>query len=103
MDPSSKALTKSLASLEVRAVRFEDVAEVLQVVERAIAYGCGERYNPAQRDTVFATYASSLFVDALGPFVALAAELDGRIVGFAQLDAATCRLRALFVDGALQG
>jgi GNAT superfamily N-acetyltransferase len=89
--------------LSVRAARFEDVAPILRLIEGAIEAGCGEHYDAAQRRAVFLGYATNLFVDALGPYETLAAELDGQLAGVAQLDPAHCALRALFVAGPLQG
>jgi putative acetyltransferase len=97
------ALVRRVPALEVRAARFEDVAELLRLVGRAVAFGCRDHYNLAQRAAVYASYAEALFVDVLGPFETIAAELAGRIVGFAQLDPASGRLRALFVDADVQG
>ena len=102
MEKGTTAVAKRTASPEIREVRFEDVAEVLRLVGRAVANGCRDHYSPAQLATVHASYAQTLFVDALGPFESVAAELDRRIVAFAQLDPASGRLRALFVDAACQ-
>lgn len=90
-------------SPDLRAVRFEDVPEILRLVERAVAVGCRAHYDAAQRAAVHASYAAVLFVEALGPFETIAAELAGRLVGFAQLDPSNGRLRALFVDADCQG
>lgn len=90
-------------SLVIRVMRFEDVAELLRVIARAVEVGCREHYGPAQRAAVHAAYASAMFVDALGPYDTLAATLGERLVGVAQLDGAAGRLRALFVDGGVQG
>ena len=87
----------------VRPVRFEEVSELLRLIRRAIERGCRDDYDPAQRESIFAGYARSLFLEALGPFDTLAAEQRGRLVGFAQLDSTSDRLRALFIDGELQG
>src|SRR6478736_5339384 len=87
----------------LRAVRFEDVPEVLRLVRRAIAAGCRGHYDGDQQDAVFAGYAMTIFVEALGPFESVVAEQEGRVAGYAQLDAPSCRLRALFVDGDRQG
>jgi putative acetyltransferase len=83
---------------ELRTLRFEDVPEILRLVGRAVAFGCGAHYDAAQRAAVHAAYASTLFVEALGSFEGVVAELDGRLAGFAQLDPDGGRLRALFVD-----
>jgi len=47
---------------------------------------------------VYVGYASNLFIDAVGPFETIAADLDGQIAAAAQLDVASGGLRALFVD-----
>ena len=87
----------------LRTLRFEDVPEILRLVGRAVAFGCHAHYDDAQRAAVNAAYASTLFVEALGSFEGVVAELDGRLAGFAQLDPAGGRLRALFVDAEHQG
>jgi putative acetyltransferase len=89
--------------MTVRAVRFEEVSSLLELIERAIDHGCRHHYGAAQRRAVYLGYASNLFVDALGPFETLVAEMGGRPAAVAQLDAAAGVLRALFVDAALQG
>jgi putative acetyltransferase len=91
------------ARVELRAVRFDDVAEILRLVARAVAHACRDHYDAQQRAAVCRSYASTLFVDSLGPVENVVAERDGRIIGFAQLDPAASRLRALFVDAACQG
>jgi putative acetyltransferase len=103
MGTTPRALVKRSPTLAIRPVRFEDVAEILRLVARAIEAGCGDHYDRAQRAAVFQGYASVLFVEALGPYETLAGVLDGRLVGFAQLDASNGRLRALFVDALVQG
>jgi putative acetyltransferase len=75
----------------------------LRLVERAVAVGCRAHYDAAQRAAVHASYAAVLFVEMLAPFESIAAELAGRLVGFAQLDSSNGRLRALFVDADCQG
>jgi GNAT superfamily N-acetyltransferase len=89
-------------SLELRPIRFEEVASILGLIERAIERGCRDHYNPAQRRAVFLTYARGLFAEALGPFESIVAVQGGSPVGFAQVDPATDRLRAAFVEGDLQ-
>jgi putative acetyltransferase len=91
------------STLSVRAARFEDVAAILRLIEGAIEHGCRDHYDRAQRRAVYLGYASSLFVDAVGPLRALAAEIDGRLAAVAQLDVAAGALRALFVDAGIQG
>jgi len=104
------------SSLELRAIRFEEVAATLALIRRAVERGCREHYDATERAAVFASYAHNLFVEALGPFDTIAAfdrerEPDGdrdrdrdrpALIGFAQLDPTDARLRALFVDGDLQ-
>lgn len=90
-------------SVSLRAARFEDVPAVLQLIEGAIDHGCRQHYDPAQRRAVYLGYASNLFVDALGPFETLVAEIGGRLAAVAQLDVDAGVLRALYVDAAIQG
>jgi GNAT superfamily N-acetyltransferase len=87
----------------LRKARFEDVAEILRLVVRAVAHGCRAHYDVTQRAAVCAAYTTTLFVDALGPLETLVAEREGHVVGFAQLDPADGRVRALFVDADQQG
>jgi GNAT superfamily N-acetyltransferase len=87
----------------MRAARFEDVAGILRLIERAIEHGCRDHYDETQRWAVFLGYASTLFVEALGPFATVVAEVDGRLAGVGQVDLAGGGLRALFVDAAFQG
>jgi putative acetyltransferase len=87
----------------LRKARFEDVAEILRLVARAVAFGCRGQYDQAQRAAVCAAYSTTLFVDALGPFEMVVAEREGHVIGFAQLDPADGRVRALFVDADQQG
>ena len=89
--------------MSVRAARFEDVSEILRLIEGAIEHGCRDCYDRRQRRAVYLGYASNLFVDAVGPFQTLAAELGGQLVAAAQLDVAAGALRGLFVDEAFQG
>jgi putative acetyltransferase len=103
MGTTSGALVKRSPSLEIRALRFEDVAESLRVIARAVEAGCRDHYGPAQRAAVHAAYASAMFVDAVGPYDTMAATLGERLVGVAQLDGSNGRLRALFVDAGVQG
>jgi GNAT superfamily N-acetyltransferase len=90
-------------SLSMRFARFEDVSGILRLIERALEYGCRDDYDERQRRQVFLEYASSLFLEALGPFETLVAEIGGRLVGVAQLDPRIGLLRALFVDAGFQG
>ncbi|HEX3693748.1 MAG TPA: GNAT family N-acetyltransferase [Polyangia bacterium] len=96
------ALTAGSAALQMRPARFEDVSEILRLIERAVVFGCREHYQPSQLAQVFGGYAQALFVELLGPYETVAAEDESRIVGFAQLDPRDGRLRALFVDAAWQ-
>jgi putative acetyltransferase len=89
--------------MTLRPPRFEELPEVLRLVRRSVAFGCRGHYTPQQRAAVFATYARALFVEALGPFESVVAERAGRLIGFAQVDTRTGRLRALFVDDDSQG
>jgi GNAT superfamily N-acetyltransferase len=102
------------SSLEMRAIRFEEVSAALALIRRAVERGCRQHYDPTQRAAVFASYAHNLFVEALGPYDTIAAfdlERDRNadrerdrpaLLGFAQLDPTDARLRALFVDGDVQ-
>jgi GNAT superfamily N-acetyltransferase len=94
--------TKRHRSMQVRAIRFEDVPDVLRLVRRAVEHGCRNHYDALQRNAVYASYAHNLFVEALGPFETVAAELHGCMVGIAQLDPSDGRLRALFIDAGYQ-
>jgi GNAT superfamily N-acetyltransferase len=91
--------------MTLRPVRFEELPQVLRLVQRSVAFGCRDHYTARQRDAVFATYARALFGEALGPFEGVVAEdAEGdRLLGFAQLDPRGGRLRALFVDADAQG
>ena len=89
---------------------------MLRLIRRAVERGCRAHYDAQQREAVYVSYASTLFGEALHPFETVAAELqeqagdgdgdgDGEavtMIGFAQLDPASGRLRALFVDAELQ-
>lgn len=101
-EPDVTALVKGAPAPTFRPARFEDVAGILRLVARAVAFGCRAHYDAEQRSAVVATYARGLFVETLGSFETVVAELDGRLVGFAQVDPADERLRALFVDADLQ-
>jgi|SRR5215831_9430255 len=99
-----RQLTRADApTLSVRAARFEDVAAILRLIEGAIEHGCGDHYDVAERRAVYLVYASNLFVDAVGPFETMVAEIGGQLAGAAQLDVDGGALRALFVDAAIQG
>jgi GNAT superfamily N-acetyltransferase len=87
----------------VRAARFEDVSPILRLIDGAIERGCDDCYDRVQRRAVYLGYASNLFVDAVGPFQTLVAEIGGRLAAVAQLDVAAGVFRALFVDAADQG
>ena len=90
-------------TLSVRAARFEDVAATLRLIEGAIEHGCRDCYDARQRRAVYLGYASNMFVDAVGPFQTLVAEIGGQLAAVAQVDVDGGTLRALFVDAALQG
>jgi GNAT superfamily N-acetyltransferase len=83
-------------------LRFEDVPEILRLIEAAIEHSCRDQYDARQRRAVYASYAASLFVESMGAFDSLVAEDGGRLVGYAQLDSTNGRVRALFVDGRSQ-
>ena len=89
-------------SLELRPIRFDEVAATLDLIHRAIERGCRGHYDSAQRNAVFLTYARGLFGEALGPFESIVALQEDALVGFAQCDPAADRLRAVFVDGDVQ-
>lgn len=90
--------------IRVRPARFEDVSGVLGLIERAIERGCRRHYGPRERRAVFASYALSAFMDVIRPYETFVAESEGGVLAaFAQLDPTTGRLRALFVDGDVQG
>jgi GNAT superfamily N-acetyltransferase len=83
-----------------RTVRFDELAEVLRLIRRAIEHGCRDHYDSLQRDAVYLSYASTLFGEALAPHVTIAVDgAGGEIVAVAQLDPSAARLRALFVEG----
>jgi GNAT superfamily N-acetyltransferase len=90
-------------STSMRLARFEDVPGILRLIERALEHGCRDVYDERQRRSVYLSYASSLFIEALAPFETLVAETGGRPVGVAQIDPRTGVLRALFVDAGFQG
>jgi GNAT superfamily N-acetyltransferase len=101
-DPRATPLAAS--PLPTRAVRFEEVSDVLRLVRRAIEQGCRHHYDPAQRAAVYGSYARCLFVDAVAPSAleTVVVEQEGHIMAVAQLDHEDQRLRALFVDDAHQ-
>src|SRR4051812_2655758 len=90
-------------TLSVRAARFEDVSAILRLIEGAIEHGCRDCYDGRQRRAVYLGYASNMFVDAVGPFQTLVAEIGGQLAAVAQVDVDAGALRALFVDAAVQG
>jgi putative acetyltransferase len=94
---------QSSDALTVRPARFEDVPDVLRLVQRAIEAGCRPQYRPEQRRAVFLSYAQSLFVEVLAPFETVIAQRRRRMVGLCQLDLGAGRLRALFIDADFQG
>jgi len=101
---SSRNLVSSTPLIRVRDARFEDVPEVLRLIERAIERGCRQHYTARERRGVYASYALRAFLDVVGPYDTLVAESDsGALIGVAQLDSAAGWLRALFVDDEVQG
>src|SRR4051812_6916748 len=91
------------ARMCLRRAPFEDVSDILRLIEAAIEHGCRDHYLPAQRRAVFLTYAETLFMDVIRPIDTVIATRDEQMIGLAQLDPAVGRLRALFVAPALQG
>ena len=91
------------APSSIRLARFEDVSGMLRLIERSLEHGCRNDYDERQRRSIYLGYASSLFIEALGPFETLVAEIGGRLVGVTQIDPRTGLLRALFVDAGFQG
>jgi len=90
--------------IHVRTARFEDVAEILRLIARAIEHGCRRHYSARERRAVYASYARCAFVDVMAPYETFVAESDsGGLTAFAQLDPSTGGLRALFVDDEAQG
>jgi GNAT superfamily N-acetyltransferase len=78
------------------------VPDLLRIIERAVERACSGHYDGAQRRAVMVSYARNLFYEVLGRFDTVLVQLHARVVAFAQLDAADCRLRALFVDARVQ-
>ncbi len=72
-----QTLDTAAPPLAIRGGRFEDVSGILGLIEEAIEHGCRDHYDATQRRVVFLGYASSLFVDALGPFALWTAEVGG--------------------------
>ena len=72
-----QSLDTAAPPLAIRGGRFEDVSAILGLIEGAIEHGCRDHYDATQRRVVFLGYASSLFVDALGPFALWTAEVGG--------------------------
>lgn len=89
--------------MSIRSAHFEDVPDMLRLIERSIARGCRDHYDEGQRRLIYLAYASSLFIEARGPFEARVVETSGLMVGAAQFEPASGLLRALFVDPELQG
>jgi GNAT superfamily N-acetyltransferase len=100
---NDEILAAGTEKVSTRTARFEDVPGILRLIDRAIEHGCCNHYDERQRRSVYLGYASSLFIEALGPFETLVCERDHRLVGAAQIDLRGCLLRALFVDAELQG
>jgi GNAT superfamily N-acetyltransferase len=90
--------------IRVRVARFEDVPDILRLLERAIERGCRRHYTARERRGVYASYALRAFLDVVGPYDTFVVEGDGGVLtAFAQLDSSTGWLRALFVDDEAQG
>lgn len=100
---SALALAAEASRLHVRRASFEDVPGVLRLLRTAIERGCARHYSAVERRAVFMSYAQSLFVDVVRPYDSVLALAAGQTLGFAQLDPASGRLRALFVAGDIQG
>jgi N-acetylglutamate synthase-like GNAT family acetyltransferase len=91
------------SSWHIRRASFEDIPDMLRLIERAIEHGCRFHYGADQRRAVFLGYAQSLFLEVMLPFEMAIAEVRGRMVAAAQLDPHDGRLRGLFVDAHEQG
>lgn len=89
--------------LTFRRAGITDVAPLLRLVGDAIEQGCSGHYGPRERRAVFLSYAQSLFVDVVSSIDVVVAEVEGRLVGLAELDRRRARLRALFVAAEVQG
>lgn len=101
---SSQIVVSSTPLIRVRSARFEDVSGVLRLIDRAIERGCRRHYSARERRAVYATYASTAFLDVMAPHETFVVETDdGALAAFAQLDPSIGRLRALFVDAEAQG
>jgi putative acetyltransferase len=88
----------------VRRASFEDTPALLRLIERALEHRSRGNYRPEQRRAIYLSYASVMYVDVVGGrYETVLLDLQGRLVGMAQLDPTVGRLRALFVDGPLQG
>jgi GNAT superfamily N-acetyltransferase len=98
----TRPLVAELAPRLKRAA-FVDVPEILRLIQRALERGSRQDYRPAQRRAIHMSYAMAMFVDVIGTFETVVAESGGALVGMAQLDPGNGRLRALFVDGPVQG
>lgn len=91
-----------MSPLELRPIELEEVASIVDLIQRAIERGCREHYDPAQRHAVFLTCSQELFAETPGLFESIVVARNDAPVGFAQFDPTTGRLRALFVDGDVQ-
>jgi len=101
---TSRTGLSSTPLIHVRKARFEDVAEVLRLIARAIERGCRRHYSARERRAVYASYARCAFLDVMAPYETLVVESEsGALTAFAQLDPSTGGLRALFVDDQAQG
>jgi GNAT superfamily N-acetyltransferase len=80
------------------------VPALLRLIERSLEHGSRGHYRPEQRRAVYLSYAAVMYLDVVsGHYETTLADRQGQLVGMAQLDPAAGRLRALFVDGPLQG
>jgi GNAT superfamily N-acetyltransferase len=91
-----------MSPLELRPIEREEVASIVDLIQRAIERGCREHYDSAQRHAVFLTCAQELFSETPGTFASIVVVRNDAPVGFTQFDPTTGRLRALFVDGDVQ-
>jgi GNAT superfamily N-acetyltransferase len=96
------ALTAAGSRLRLRRARFEDVPGMLRLMQNAVEEDCRGHYGSEQRRAIFLSYLQTMFVDIVRPFDTILAEADGRVLGFAQLDATIGRVRALFVAAETQ-
>jgi GNAT superfamily N-acetyltransferase len=89
--------------VRIRRAAFTDAGAALRLIQGAIEHGCREHYDPEQRQAIFLSYAERLFVEMVAPLDTIVAERAGELLGFAQLDPAAGRVRAVFVAAREQG